>query len=122
MNNEHVLTPLQLKCINYVRGCEKPPNRKEVALYLSISPEAANGLLARLEFYGYLKSFTERGKSKQMERFYVFVSMKRTKFQSAEKRKNTLKINFMYNDPFNLSGARACRELARLVKTNNSLL
>ena len=58
MSYHNEMTPLQLKCVTYVRSRKIPPNRREVALYLKVSPSAANNLLRRLEFFGYLKSFT----------------------------------------------------------------
>jgi DNA-binding CsgD family transcriptional regulator len=106
MSYHDVLTPLQLKCVNYVRSRKIPPNRKEVALYLKVSPSAANNLLRRLAFFGHLKSFTERGKSGQLERYYTFVSMTRIEHGRREKPKKN-KLSTIFNDPFNLAGARA---------------
>lgn len=105
MSYHDEMTPLQLKCVTYVRSRKIPPNRREVALYLKVSPSAANNLLRRLAFFGYLKSFTERGKSGQLERYYTFVSMNRVEHQRKEKPKKN-KLSTIFNDPFNLAGAR----------------
>ena len=105
MSYHDEMTPLQLKCVTYVRSRKIPPNRKEVALYLKVSPSAANNLLRRLAFFGYLKSFTERGKSGQLELYYTLVSMNRVEHQRKEK-PNKNKLSTMFNDPFNLVGVR----------------
>ena len=105
MSYHNEMTPLQLKCVTYVRIRKTPPNRKEIALHLRVSPAVANNLLRRLAFFGYLKSFTERGKSGQLERFYTFVSMTRVEHGLKKKLKSN-KLNTIFNDPFNLAGAR----------------
>ncbi len=105
MSYHDEMTPLQLKCVTYVRSRKIPPNRREVALHLRVSPAAANNLLRRLAFFGYIKSFTERGKSGQLERFYTFVSMNRVEHGRKEKPKKN-KLSTIFNDPFNLAGAR----------------
>ncbi|NDG19969.1 MAG: hypothetical protein EB117_17135 [Betaproteobacteria bacterium] len=107
IDSKNVLTPHQLKFINYVKERKIPPNRREIALQMKVSPESANNTLIKLVRFGCLSSFRQRGKSNQMERFYVFVSMERTNFERPKQSVRIMrKKAFIYSDPFNLAGAK----------------
>ena len=97
------LTAYQLKIVVFVKNCEKPPNRRAVAEHIGVSVQAANNMLTKLVEYGCLAAFHQRGASNQMERYFKFVSGRRTKFDKPRKIDLTCR---MFNDPFNLAGVR----------------